>query len=51
LASKANGIDYGNFKNHCAEQWRAQERDYVYERLSVLNEAWLLFNHWPDGEL
>ena len=51
LATKANDIDYGNFKNHCAEIWDSTERDFVNERLRVLNDAWLLFNHWPNGEL
>jgi len=51
LASKATDIDYGNFKNHCAETWTSEQRDYTNERLSLLNDAWLLFNHWPNGEL
>ena len=51
LAGKASEISYGNFKNHCAQQWRQEERDWVNERLSVLNDAWMLFNHWPNGEL
>ena len=51
LMAKANSIDYGNFKHHCAQQWRNHDRDYVPERLSVLNDAWMLFNHWPNGEL
>ena len=51
LAYKANNIDYGNFKSHCADTWVSQQRDHAHERLSVLNDAWLLFNHWPNGEL
>jgi len=31
--------------------WVSQQRDHAHERLSVLNDAWLLFNHWPNGEL
>ena len=51
LAAKARNIDYGNFKSHCAETWVSEQRDHARERLSVLNDAWLLFNHWPSGEL
>ena len=51
LAAKAADIDYGNFKNHCSDTWASQQRDYTNARLSVLNNAWLLFNHWPTGEL
>ena len=50
LATKATNIDYGNFKNHCADTWYSEDRDWVRERLGVLNDAWLLFNHWPNGE-
>ena len=51
LAAKARNIDYGNFKSHCADKWYSEERDWASERLAVLNDGWLLFNHWPNGDL
>ena len=51
LVAKAGAIDYGNFKSHCADTWHSEDRDWARERLGVLNDAWLLFNHWPNGEL
>ena len=51
LAAKATELSYGNFKNHCADRWFAEDRDSVDQRLSILHDAWMLFNHWPDGEL
>ena len=51
LAIKAVNIDYGNFKSHCADTWVSEQRDYANKRLAVLNDAWILFNQWPSGEL
>ena len=25
--------------------------DELHERLELLNDAWMLFNHWPDYHL
>ena len=51
LAEKVNDLGYGNFKNHCADRWVAEDRDFAFERLELLNDAWMLFNHWPDQHL
>ena len=51
LAAKANDLGYGNFKNHCKDQWTAENRDSTPERLDLLLDAWMLFNHWPDNRL
>ena len=51
LVAKVNDLTYGNFKNHCADQWTAEDRDSTYERLEMLHDAWMLFNHWPSGDL
>jgi hypothetical protein len=51
LAAKANDLGYGNFKNHCKDQWTAENRDSTAERLDLLLDAWMLFNHWPDNHL
>ena len=51
LVAKAKDLGYGNFKNHCADRWTAEDRDFAYERLELLHDAWMLFNHWPDRRL
>ena len=51
LATKATDLSYGNFKNHCADHWFAHSRDSTDQRLSILHDAWMLMNHWPDGQL
>ena len=51
LVTKANDLGYGNFKNHCKDQWTADNRDSADERLDLLLDAWMLFNHWPDNRL
>ena len=51
LVAKVDDLGYGNFKNHCADRWTAQDRDFTFERLELLNDAWMLFNHWPDHHL
>ena len=51
LVAKADDLGYYNFKNHCADRWMAEDRDSTYERLELLNDAWMLFNHWPDQRL
>ena len=51
LLVKANDLAYTNFKNHCADRWMADDRDAVGQRLEILHDAWMLMNHWPDGEL
>jgi hypothetical protein len=28
-----------------------EDRDFVHERLELLPDAWMLFNHWPDHRL
>ena len=51
LTAKATELSYGNFKSHCADRWFADGRDSTNERLEILHDAWLLMNHWPDGQL
>jgi hypothetical protein len=51
LSTKASDISYGNFKDHCSDTWHKEHRDGTRQRLSVLHEAWFLFNRWPDNEL
>ena len=51
LAAKATDLSYGNFKNHCADRWLTDGRDAADQRLEILHDAWMLMNHWPDGEL
>jgi len=48
LAMKVDNLTYGNFKNHCAQQWTSDSSDSVDERLELLHDAWMLFNHLPD---
>ena len=33
------------------ETSRAENRDSKDERLNLLLDAWMLFNHWPDHRL
>ncbi len=51
LLKKSEELDYGNFKSHCSEKWNSEDRDFSYERLQLLHDAWMLFNHWPDSQL
>ena len=51
LVAKANDLAYGNFKEHCADRWTSEDRDSTFERLEMLHDAWMLFNHWPSGDL
>ena len=51
LVAKTQDLGYGNFKSHCADRWVEADRDFVHERLELLHDAWMLFNHWPDHRL
>ena len=51
LVATPNDLGYGNFKRHCADLWAAEDRDYTNERLELLHDAWMLFNHWPAYHL
>ena len=50
LVAKASDLSYGNFKEHCADRWTSEDRDSTFERLEMLHDAWMLFNHWPSGD-
>ena len=41
LVAKVTDLGYGNFKNHCAERWMEEDRDSTFERLELLNDAWM----------